>query len=416
MHEKIILPNGVRLLFEEIPHVSSAAVGIWTGSGSRHEPKHLSGISHAIEHMVFKGTQRRTAVQIASEMDAIGGHVNAFTTKECTSYYARALTDHLPRAIDVLTDIFLCARMDPDDWAIERGVILEEIGMYEDTPEDLVTERLFASVFRNCPLGRPILGTAGVLGRISAAQIARYKEEHYRAGSIVAALCGRYEERDKQTLTECFSALPAAPALEAAPASFAPNFTVRRKDIEQNHLCLAWPSLPYNNPDRYAQQVLSNILGGGMSSRLFQEVREGHGLCYSIYSFAAGHEDAGLFGIYTALSRDTEKKALSLITQVVRDFLRDGPVDAELTRAREQVKANVLMGLESVSARMNHLGRNELLLGNVKSMDDVVAAYDAVTHEAVCALAARIFVPERLCFSAVGRVSGASLYREILLS
>ncbi|MDR3207098.1 MAG: insulinase family protein [Oscillospiraceae bacterium] len=414
MHEKVTLPNGVRLLFEEIPYVSSAAAGIWVGSGSRHEPRALSGISHAIEHMVFKGTQTRTAAQIAAAMDAIGGQVNAFTTKECTSFYVRALEAHLPQALDVLTDLFFAPRIAPADWETERGVILEEIGMYEDTPEDLVTERLFGSVFRGCALGRPILGAAGTLGRMSARQIARYKEEHYRAGGIVVSLCGRYAPRDRETLLERFAALPPAPALDASPAVLAPAFTTRRKDIEQNHLCLAWPALPYGSPARYAQQVLSNILGGGMSSRLFQQVREERGLCYSIYSFASGHEDAGLFAIYTALSRETEREALGLIAGVVRRFVEDGPDDSELERAREQVKANVLMGMESISARMNNLGRNELLLGEVKTQDEVVAAYNGVTKEAVWDLARRIFVPEKLCFSAVGRVSAAGRYEELL--
>ena len=416
MYEKITLPNGVRLLFEDIPHVNSAAVGIWVGSGSRHEPKQLSGISHAIEHMVFKGTRHRTAAQIASETDAIGGHINAFTTKECTTFFVRALTDHLPRAIDVLTDIVFTPLMAPNDWETERGVILEEIGMYEDTPEDLVTERLFASVFRGCPLGQPILGTAGALGRMNVRQIARYKEERYRADGIVVALSGRYSPGAKETLLELFSALPNAPALTHEAAAVTSAFTVRRKEIEQNHLCLAWPSLPYDSPDRYAQQVLSNILGGGMSSRLVQEVREARGLCYSIYSFIASHEDTGLFGIYTALSKKAEKQALPLIVEVVHDFLREGPTEDEVIRAREQVKANVLMGLESTSARMTYMGRGELLLGEVQELCDIISAYDSVTRDAVCELARRTFIPENLSFSAVGRVSGAAMYRNLLLS
>ena len=207
------------------------------------------------------------------------------------------------------------------------------------------------------------------------------------------------------------------PGLSAETAAVTPAaFTVRHKDIEQNHLCLAWPSLSYNSPDRYAQQVLSNILGGGMSSRLFQEVRETRGLCYSIYSFAAGHADAGLFGIYTALSREAEKTALPLIMQVIRSFLQNGPSQDELTRAREQVKANVLMGLESLSVRMNHFGRNELLLNEVKEQSEVVACYDAVTCEDIRTLAQSTLRPETLCFSAVGRTSRASDYRNLLLS
>ncbi|MCL2747126.1 MAG: insulinase family protein [Oscillospiraceae bacterium] len=414
MYEKITLPNGVRLLFEEIPHVRSATVGIWVGCGSRLEPRHLSGVSHALEHMAFKGTKKRTAEKIAADSDAIGGQVNAFTTKECTSYYARALRDHLPLAIDIITDIFSSPLITAQDWETERGVILEEIGMYEDTPEDLVTERLFGAVFRGCSLGRPILGSAGALRRMSAGQIARYKDSHYRAGSTVVALSGNFSPGDKAALVDCFAPMAAEPALTPPTSSLAPSFTVRRKDIEQNHLCLAWPSLPYNSPDRYTQQVLSNILGGGVSSRLVQEIREARGLCYSIYTFATGHEDTGLFGVYTALSPEAERKALPLIAQLVGDFARHGPTEDEVARAREQVKANVLMGFESTSARMTHLARCELLLGKVIPARELVEAYDAVTRESVCALARRIFVPESLCFSAVGRLSAASEYRKLL--
>ncbi len=408
------MPNGVRLLFEEIPFIKSASVGIWVGSGSRHEPANLSGISHAIEHMVFKGTKTRSAARIASDMDAIGGQINAFTTKECTCFYVRALQTHLQQAIDVLTDIFANPRMDRLDWQNERGVIVEEIGMYEDSPEDVVSERLFSSAFRQCPLGRPILGMAGTLKRISAERLARYKDEHYRAGNIVVSMCGQFSALDKESLIARFADLPAAPALHFDPAVVTPSFTTRYKDIEQNHLCLAYPALSYVSPDRYTQQVISNILGGGMSSRLYQKVREERGLCYSIYAFATGHEDVGLLGVYTALGRGTERAALSLITDVIRAFVEDGPTDVELERAREQVKANVLMGLESSSARMNHLGRNELLLGEVKTTEEIIAAYDAVTIDAVRALATKILVPNQLCFSAVGHVASAARYKEIL--
>ncbi|MDR0380691.1 MAG: insulinase family protein [Oscillospiraceae bacterium] len=411
--EKITLPNGVRLLFEEIPHVRSAAVGIWVGSGSRHEPAHLSGISHAIEHMVFKGTRTRSAAQIASEMDAIGGQVNAFTTKECTCFYVRALDTHLPQALDVLTDIFFEPSLSESDWETERGVILEEIDMYEDTPEDLVSERLFAAAYRGCPLGRPILGTPAALRRLRAERIRAYMRENYRPDRIVVSMSGRFSARDRDFLLARFSALAPLPSLATEAAAFAPAFTARHKDIEQNHLCLAFPALPYNHPARYAQQVLSGILGGGMSSRLFQTVREQRGLCYSIYSFSVGHEDTGLFCLYTALGRETERAALRLVADIVRQFADEGPTRAETERAREQVKANVLMGMESTSSRMNHMGRSELLLGTIPSSEEIMARYDAVTPEIVRDLAGQLFDFSRLCFSAVGRAVRTAQYRRV---
>ena len=416
MHEKITLPNGVRLLFEDIPHVASATVGIWVACGSRYEPARLSGVSHALEHMVFKGTENRSAARIASDTDAIGGQFNAFTTKECTCFYIRSLTEHLPVAIDVLTDVFFRPLLAASDWETERGVILEEIGMFEDSPEDLVTERLFGAVFKGCQLGRPILGSAGALKRLSAGQISRYKSENYNSGGIVVALSGQFSASDRESLLRQFASLPATSAVVPQPARMTPSFTVRRKAIEQNHFCMAWSALPYGSPDRYTQQVLSGILGGGMSSRLMQEVRESRGLCYSIYSFATSHEDAGLFGIYTAVSRETEKTALPLISKVVSDFLRDGPSEDEVVRAREQAKANVLMSLESTSSRMTFLGRNELLLGETKSPQEVVSALNAVSRESICDLARQIFVPDSLSFSAIGRVSGAPEYKNLLSS
>ncbi len=414
MIEKVTLNNGARLLFEPMDHVRSAAVGFWVGRGSRHEPEALSGITHAIEHMVFKGTHTRTSAQIASEMDAVGGQVNAFTTKECTCYYARVLDEHLPQAIDVLCDIFFSPRMSPGDWALERGVILEEIGMYEDTPEDLVSERLFSAVFDGTPLGRPILGRPATLRKISAGRILSYMQAEYRPQNIVVSLAGRFSPADRQALIARFSTLASSPEQPVAPGRYAPAYTAKHKDIEQNHLCLAWPGLSFRDERRYTLQVLSNILGGGLSSRLFQRVREERGLCYSIYSFATGHEDIGLLGVYTALTPATERDALALLLEVIHEFRDRGPSGDELSRAVQQVKANVLMGLESTAARMNHIGRNELLLGEVPDPENLIEAYNRVSVEDVRGLAAELFTPDTLSFSAVGQVASADRYRTLL--
>lgn len=410
MIDAITLPNGVRVMCEPMPSVRSAAVGFWVGSGSRHEPEELGGISHALEHMVFKGTQTRTAAQIAEEMDAIGGQVNAFTTKELTAFYARALDSHLGDAIELLGDIFFCPKLAQEDWQTERGVILEEIDMYEDSPEDLVGEELFAAVYRQSPLGRPILGRAESLNAMTADCMARYRNERYHASSLVVSLAGRYSDRDLNQLTDILAQVPSSPLPKPVPGVYRPAFTQKTKPIEQNHLCLGFPSLPAGHPERYSLQVLNGILGSGMSSRLFQKVREQNGLCYSIYSFTAAHADTGMLGVYTALGKETEEQALSLTLRVIRELTENGPAPAELDRVREQIKANVLMGLESTSSRMHHLGQSELLTGRVNSPDEIIERYDAVTREGVWDLARRVFDMEQMSFSAVGNVENTDYH------
>lgn len=414
MYEKITLPNGVRILLEPAPGVRSAALGIWVGFGSRHEKPAENGAAHFIEHMLFKGTHRRSAAALAAEMDAIGGQINAYTTKESTCFFGRVLDTHLPQCTDILCDMFFHSRFDPEDAALERGVILEEIGMYEDNPEDLCAERLAAAVFKGTPLARPILGKRATLARMDGPWLGEYMGARYRAGRIVVALAGSYRPEDVEDLKERFSALPAGDVPAGAPAWYVPAVTVKKKAIEQNHLTLAFPGLGFREPERFTLQLLSSILGGGMSSRLFQQVREKLGLCYSVYSYATCHEDTGYFGVYTALNRETEGRALETICTIIRDFAERGPTREELDRAREQAKANMLMGLESTQSRMSSLGRGELLLGEVLDEDQVIARYDAVTCEKVQNLARQMFDFHTASLSAVGRVGTAEEYRAML--
>ncbi|MCI8477682.1 MAG: insulinase family protein [Oscillospiraceae bacterium] len=414
MYETITLPNGVRILTEQVPGVRSACLGIWVGSGSRHERPEENGAAHFLEHMVFKGTQRRTAAELAQEMDAIGGQVNAGTTKECTCFYARALDTHLPQATDLLCDMFFHAKFREEDVQTERGVILEEIGMYEDHPEDLCAERLSAAVFAGSSLARPILGTRESLEPMTGAWLQDYQRTHYLAGDLVVALAGRFTPADVDTLKSAFAPLAGGALPPPAPAAYIPAFTVKEKPIEQTHLTLAFPGLPYGSPKRFTLQLLSTILGGGVSSRLWQRVREDQGLCYSIYSYGAGYAETGLFGIYTALSQETESQALSTICGAVQDFTVHGVTSQELDRAREQSKANVLMGLESTQSHMSNLGRGALLQGEVLDPDQIIAAYDAVTCEDVRTLAEELFDFRRISLSAVGQVGTEASYRELL--
>lgn len=415
MIEKKTLPNGVRVVYEPMESVRSAAVGFWVGHGSRYEPAHLGGISHAIEHMVFKGTQSRTSAEVAQEMDAIGGQVNAFTTKESTCFYARALDTHLPKAMELLGDIFFRPRMDASDWEIERGVIIEEIGMYEDSPEDLVSEILFSAIFPGVPLGRPILGTAETLNGMTSQNILDYKNNAYTPSQLVVSLAGRYRQEDCAYLENLLSsALTPLPAPSMEPCIYTPAYTIKEKPIEQNHLCLAFPGIPLGHAKRYTLSILSGILGAGMSSRLFQKVREENGLCYSIYTFTAGHLDAGVMGVYIATGKSTEEQAVTLCRQVIEDFAKNGPTAEELGRVREQMKANMLMSLESTSARMNHLGQNELMLKRIYEPDDIIRELDAVTAEGVTELARELFDLSRVSCSVVGQIENEGLYQKLL--
>jgi len=414
MFNKIVLPNGVRVLTDRIPHVRSAAVGIWVGIGSRFEAASENGAAHFIEHMLFKGTERRTAAELAEEMDQIGGQINAFTTKDCTCFYGRVLDTNLPVAIDVLCDMFFSSRFDENDVISERGVIIEEIGMYEDTPEDLVIELLYSEVYRGCSLARPILGKKSTLERMTGETLRDFMQRKYRSGDIVIALSGSFTDSDVQAICERFSLMPKSRRARLPSAKYRPCVTTKRKKIEQNHLCFGFPCVSNLSPDRYAMQLLNNIFGGGMSSRLFQELREKRGLCYSAGSFMSTQDDTGLFCLTMALSQDSEEEAIKVVAQEIEKIKSSGVSQTELDRSREQVKANILMGLESTNTRMSRIARCELTYGRVIPIEETIAAYDAVTREDLQRLAAEVFDLEKMAFSAVGRVRTVEQYKELL--
>lgn len=414
MYEKLTLPNGVRIVTEHIDHMRSASLGIWVGSGSRFEPAGRNGISHFIEHMLFKGTETRSAEELAAMMDAVGGQTNAFTAKECTVFYGRVLDSHLARLEDMLFDMFFCSRFDEGDVLNERGVVFEEIDMYRDTPEDLVSERLFYECFRGSGLARPILGTKATLKRMTGQGMREYMLSHYIPQRVVIALAGSFSDRDVRDVAERFSAMVPGREKPVRAAEYTPVFTAKRKAIEQNHLCLGFPGISRSDPDRYAMSLFSSILGGGMSSRLFQQVREKNGLCYSVYTFVSSYSDIGTFNIYAGVGEETEEKALRLILSELERIRQDGVTADELSRAREQVKSNMVMELESTGAHMNRLGKSELLFGEVPDTDEVIAAYDAVTAEEIRAVAQKVLDLTRVSLSAVGRVRDADRYRELM--
>ena len=410
MYQQLALPNGARLLLEVVPGARSAALGFFIGVGSRHEAPRENGAAHFIEHMLFKGTRRRSAGQLARDMDAIGGQFNAYTTKEHTCFYGRTLDRHLDEGLDILADMLFHSRFDQGDVELERGVILEEIGMYEDTPEDLVSERLSAAVYRGTPLARPILGRESTLEGMTGEWLARWQRKHYHAGNLVAALAGKFSPAQADSLRDLLAALPSGLPAQSPPVTYRPAVTAKKKAIEQNHLILAFPAPSYLDERRPQVLLLNALLGGGCSSRLFQQLREERGLCYSVYSYVADHADTGLLGIYAGVSRDQEWAALEGARRVALELADHGPSQEEVDRVREQAKANLLMGSESVQARMSHLGSSALLYGRVRETEELLDLYDAVTREQLRDLAGALFRMETASLSAVGRVGSSADY------
>lgn len=402
MYEITTLPNGLRIASEHMSAVRSAAVGIWVGVGSRMEKVSEAGSAHFIEHMLFKGTNTHSAAELAGRMDAIGGQCNAFTTRDSTCFYARCLDTHLTEAADILADMFFDSRFAEEDVVNERGVVLEEIDMYRDTPEDLVAEQLLKTVFPGA-LGRPVLGKPSTLAKMTGASLREFKERQYRPDRVVLSLCGSFTDEHIAHLAKRFSALPTGKRSAVSRCHYTPGHVVRRKNTEQNHFCLGWAGLPTGHEKRFAWQLMSTVFGEGLSSRLFQTVREKYGLCYSIGSFTASYAETGLFGISTALGKDSEEKALCLIMDEVEKLRQDGISQRELDRARELIKSNLVMGMESTSSRMNRLGAAILQMGRCLSADEVMERYDAVTREDVLTLTRGMLDAGQFSFSALGR-------------
>lgn len=415
MFEKRTLPNGIRIVYEYIPYVRSVSFGIWVKNGSRSEKSEENGASHFIEHMVFKGTNTRTAADIAAQSDRLGGQINAYTTKECTCFYGRVLDTHLGHLADILHDMLKNSNFDDKDVLNERGVIFDEIDMYEDTPEDLVIEQLLTGIYKGSSLSRPILGKKSTLKKMSGQFLKDFMVSHYGGGNIVIAISGSFKTSDIDNIASLFSDFGSG-SVEYRKASFHRTFDVKHKDIEQNHICIGYPGFSIYDDDRYSLSLLSNILGGGMSSRLFQKVRERQGLCYSVYSFLSSYIDGGIFGIYTAAGNSNYLEAVRLILEEVEKIRQDGVTATELALTKEQAKVNVLMSLESTGVRMNRLGRNELFLGRIPSTEELIEKYEAVTTDDILSLAQKVFDPELVSFSFVGSGEQGDKFKEMILS
>lgn len=396
------LDSGLRIVAEEMPGFRSVSFGIWVKTGSRNERLPENGISHFIEHMLFKGTPRHSAQAIADIFDGIGGNVNAFTAKEYTCYYAKVLDDHLPIAVDVLSDMFFHPKLDPGDMAKEKKVIFEEIAMYEDTPDDLVHDLAARAAFGDHPLAYSILGLKDRLMALEPDDLRDYMARHYRPDNTVVALAGHVPPNVVELIGERFSSFPAGGAAEPPEApAFAGGLVYHAKKTEQNHLCLSMPGFAYDDPNLYAMILLNNQIGGGMSSRLFQEIREKRGLAYSVYSYHSAHTDTGLFTIYAGTAPEQTREVLDVTLQTLADVRDRGLTDAELTKGKEQLKGNLILSLESTGSRMNRIGKNELLLGRHTSIDELIARIDRVSHEDIERCLDRLFA-QPMAVSLVG--------------
>ncbi|MGA8144837.1 MAG: pitrilysin family protein [Candidatus Acidiferrales bacterium] len=414
---KTILPNGLVVITEPMEHVHSVSVGIWLQAGSRREPAALNGISHFIEHMVFKGTARRTAEDIAREVDSVGGMLDAFTSKEMVCFNTRVLDEHLPKAFDVVADMVLEPKFATEDIDREKSVILEEIRMTQDNPEDLVHELFTQNFWTPHALGKPILGTPETVSAFTRETLESWFRHWYAPNNLVITAAGHLShEQLVELVTERFSKLAPAPngAADSVPVA-APHITLRTKhELEQVHICIGVPALPMTDERRFVVSALNNVLGGGMSSRLFQNIREKQGLAYAIFSEMNSYRDSGVLSVYAGTSLET---AAQLVQSVLEEFrkLKDEPLlEEELRRAKDHLKGATLLALEGSGQRMNSLARYHMYFDRYFSPSELIALLEKVTTEDIRQLAREFFQPERLAASVVGNLDGFELTREQL--
>ena len=382
------LPGGLRVVTDAMPRLETTSIGVWVDAGSRNESLEINGVSHLLEHMAFKGTERRSARAIAEEIEAVGGHLNAYTSSEQTAYLARVLKDDVALAVDILADILQNSVFDEDELTRERAVVVQEIGQTRDTPDDMVFEFFQDAAYPDQPLGRSILGTVERVGGFARETLMGYMAEHYRAPRMVAVAAGAIEHaRFVDMIGNAFGALGAGEGAPPAPARYAGGERRGERDLEQAHLVLGFDGIAYDDPHFYVAQVYSTVLGGGMSSRLFQEVREKRGLAYAVYSFTSSYMDSGTLGVYAGTGAAELASVVPVIADEMNKLAAAGPDDAELSRARAQLKAGLMMSLESSMARCEQLGRQMLIFGRPIPPAEILAEIDAVDAAAVAAFA-----------------------------
>jgi predicted Zn-dependent peptidase len=411
-----VLPNGLRLVTERMPHVRSVSIGVWLARGSRHEPVEQSGIAHFVEHMLFKGTATRSAEDIAQIIDSIGGQMDAFTAKEYASYYIKVLDAHLPLAVDVLSDIVMRPAFSPDDIEREKKVVLEEIKMVEDTPDDLVHELFNEHFWRGHPLGRPILGTRETVEALDAEALRRYFTAAYTSPNLIVVAVGNVEHRQVRDLVwRFFERVPASrERVIEQPPHVVPDVLIRTKELEQSHVCLGTSGYQQDHVDRYASYVLNTVLGGSMSSRLFQNVREKRGLAYAVFSGLSAYRDAGSVTVYAGCANHAVGEVIDVVIAELRRLKEETLPDEELRRAKDHLKGSLMLNLESTSSRMSHLARQEIYFDRQFSLDETLDEVERVTAGDVQRVARDLFTDGALAATVLGAVDGLQLPRERL--
>ena len=415
-YRRSVLPNGIRVITERMPHVRSVAVGVWVETGSRREPENRGGMSHMIEHLVFKGTATRSAEEIARTMDSVGGQMDAFTTKEHTCFYVQVLDEHLPLAVELLTDILLHPRFDAEELDREKSVVLQEIKMVEDTPDDIIHDIFASQVWEGHPLGRPILGTRELVTGFGRDAVAGYFGEEYVPSKVIIAVAGNVTHDQAVDLFGAgFNGFHRTPVERphTTPALTA-GVNIVHKQLEQVHVVMGFPGLRQSDPRRYALFLLNDIIGGSMSSRLFQEVRERQGLVYSIHSGVQAFLDTGVLYLYAASDPANFSKVLKSTLKEIRELKKNGITAEELKRAKDHLKGGLMLSLETSSSRMNRLAKHEMHLRSFLTMDDMLGAIGGVKHEEVQSLVGDLLDEDRLALTTLGPLDRRNLPRELL--
>lgn len=416
MYRKVILKNGLRVVAERLPELRSVTIGLWVNVGSRDEVHGEEGYSHFIEHMFFKGTTSRSAAQISREIDALGGELNAFTTRETTTLYVKVLDQHLKPALTLLSDLFHRSRFDPRDVEKEKQVVLEEVRTVQDDPEDFLQELHTRQTLHRHPLGRPILGEVATIQRLRRKDLLHYIETHYHPLETVLAVAGNFQFKTLIPLVEdAFGSFQGhgRPHVRRWPPEVAGGVLVHRKPLEQAHLCLGLKGIPIDHKDRYAAYVLNAVLGGSVSSRLFHEVREKRGLAYSIYSYLSTYSDGGTLTVYAASRPREAPRVVELTTREIRRLRASGLDRKELQRAKNQMKGNVMLSLESSHSRMHKLAKDELSRGRHASLEEILEDIDRVSDDQVSRLGSELLDSRYLAVTALGPVSQRGLSQAI---
>jgi len=410
MFSKTLLDNGIRIVSHEMPEHRSVSLGIWVENGSRHESEAENGLSHFIEHLLFKGTERRSAAQIAEEMDAVGGVINAFTSKEHTCYYAKVLDENLPLAIDLLTDIFLHSSFDAEEIERERSVILQEISQAEDTPDDYVHDLFNLDFFKNHPIGRPICGSEVTVNNFQREDILGFFKSRYRPRRVIVSTAGnfRHQALVEEMAARLGSVLDGDRQDGALSANGEPTPEMgsgvfpHAKSLEQVHLCLGVAGISQAHPKRYVAYVLNTLLGGGMSSRLFQEIREKRGKAYSVYSFSSSYKDVGYLGVYAGTSLESTEEVVELILKELKKLAAGEIKDEELSRTQGQLVGSMMLGLESTDSWMSHIARNEIYFGKTVSTEEICQKIRAVSRDDMIELADTLFAKGAMTLTLLG--------------